>query len=83
VEAYSGSTIDSLGLAIRVALVRTFLPTAPFLILDEPAAACSEARTDNMLGFVVGCGFPQVLLVTHEDVSESVADHIITLGDTV
>jgi DNA repair exonuclease SbcCD ATPase subunit len=83
VEAYSGSTIDSLGLAIRVALVRTFLPTAPFLILDEPAAACSEARTDNMLGFVVGCGFPQVLLVTHEDVSESVADHIITLGETV
>lgn len=83
VESFSGSTIDVLGLAIRVALVRTFLPTAPFLILDEPAAACSALRTDNMLGFIVGSGFKQVLLVTHEDVSESVADSIITLGETV
>lgn len=33
----SGSTLDILGLAIRVALTRTFLPTAPFLVLDEPA----------------------------------------------
>lgn len=83
VESFSGSTIDVLGLAIRVALVRTFLPSAPFLILDEPAAACSAERTDNMLGFIVGSGFKQILLVTHEDVSESIADNIITLGETV
>lgn len=83
VESFSGSTIDVLGLAIRVALVRTFLPAAPFLILDEPAAACSAERTDNMLGFIVGSGFKQVLLVTHEDVSENIADNIITLGETV
>lgn len=81
VESFSGSTIDALGLAIRVALVRTFLPTAPFLILDEPAAACSAERTENMLGFILGSGFKQVLLVTHEDVSEGVADHITTIGE--
>lgn len=80
VSTLSGSTLDILGLAIRVALVRTFLPSAPFLTLDEPAAACDELRTTNMLGFLVGCGFSQVLLITHEDVSESVADNMITLS---
>jgi DNA repair exonuclease SbcCD ATPase subunit len=75
----SGSTLDILGLAIRVALTRTFLPTAPFLVLDEPAAAMDGDRTELMLGFLVSAGFPQTILVTHEDVSESVADNIITL----
>jgi DNA repair exonuclease SbcCD ATPase subunit len=79
VTTLSGSTLDVLGLAIRVALVRTFLPAAPFLILDEPAAACDDARTNNMLGFLAGAGFKQVILVTHEDISQAVADNMITL----
>lgn len=79
ITSLSGSTLDALGLAIRVALVRTFLPTAPFLILDEPAAAMDDGRTENMLGFLSRCGFGQILMCSHEDVSESVADHIITL----
>lgn len=79
VTSMSGSTLDALGLAIRVALVRTFLPSAPFLILDEPAAAMDEGRTNNLLGFIASSGFQQILLVTHEDVSQSVADHVITL----
>lgn len=79
VTGLSGSTLDILGLAIRVALVRTFLPNAPFLVLDEPCAAMDAARTEATLGFVVSCGFKQVLLVTHEDTSESVADHLIQL----
>lgn len=79
VSSLSGSTKDALGLAIRVALVRTFLPSSPFLILDEPAAAMDDHRTESLLGFISTCGFQQVLLVTHEDVSETLADHIITL----
>ncbi len=78
-SSLSGSTLDALGLAIRVALVRTFLPSAPFLILDEPAAAMDSNRTDNMLGFLSTCGFQQILLVTHEEVSEAIADHLVTL----
>ena len=81
VASLSGSTLDILGLAIRVALVRTFLPSAPFLILDEPCASMDTARTESLLGFLVSVGFKQVILVTHEDVSESVADHIITIGE--
>lgn len=79
VSSMSGSTLDALGLAIRVALVRTFLPSAPFLILDEPAAAMDGDRTHNMLGFLASCGFQQILLVTHEETSQDIADHLITL----
>lgn len=81
VSTLSGSALDSLGLAIRVALVRTFLPSSPFLVLDEPSSAMDEGRTSNMLGFLSTCGFGQVIMVTHEDVSETVADNVITLGD--
>lgn len=79
VGSLSGSTLDLLGLAIRVALTKTFLPNCPLLILDEPFAACDEARSNSMLGFIQASGFQQILLVTHEDASESVADYLITL----
>jgi len=76
----SGSALDLLGLAIRVALVKTFLPQANFLLLDEPAAACSDSRTSDMLGFLSSCGFQQLVLITHEDLSETVADNLVTIG---
>jgi DNA repair exonuclease SbcCD ATPase subunit len=79
IENLSGSALDLLGLAIRLALVRTFLPHAPFLILDEPAAACNDERTESMMGFLVACGFNQMLIVTHEDLSEKVASSLIEI----
>lgn len=78
IDGLSGSTLDILGLAIRLALTRTFLPAAPFLILDEPAAACDEDRENAMMGFLLATGFKQTLLVTHSDV-EAVASNLITL----
>lgn len=77
--SYSGSTLDILGLAVRTALVKTFIPTCGFLILDEPGAACDDDRVGSMLGYIAGSGFKQTLLVTHEDVSESVASNLIEL----
>lgn len=79
IESLSGSTLDLLGLAIRCALVRTFVPGCSFLVLDEPSAAMDVDRTAAMLGYVAASGFKQVLLVTHEDVSESFASNLITL----
>jgi ABC-type transport system involved in cytochrome bd biosynthesis fused ATPase/permease subunit len=78
-SALSGSTLDLLGLAIRCALVKMFVPNCPFLVLDEPSAACDQARTNAMLGYVAASGFKQVLLVTHNDASESFADNLIQL----
>ncbi len=79
VEGLSGSTLDLLGLAIRCALVKTFIPHCPFIILDEPFAASDEARTMAMLGFIQGAGFNQVLLVTHEACTEAVCDNFLEL----
>lgn len=79
VAGLSGSTLDILGLAIRVALTRTFLPNAPFMVLDEPCAAMDTARTESTLGFIVACGFKQILWTTHEGTSQTVADHLIVL----
>lgn len=79
VEGLSGSTLDALGLAIRVALVKTFLPNCGFMVLDEPAAACDDGRETNLLGLVASVGFDQVVLVTHSDLSDSFAQQVIQL----
>jgi DNA repair exonuclease SbcCD ATPase subunit len=75
----SGSALDILGLALRVALTKTFLPNSPLLTLDEPAAACDDARTASTMGFLTAAGFAQTIVVTHEDATESVAQNLITL----
>ena len=79
VESLSGSTLDLLGLAIRTSLLRTFLPQCGLLVLDEPMHGCDEARSESMLGFLKSVDFQQTLLVSHESVSESVADNLIVL----
>jgi len=79
VESLSGSTLDILGLAIRTALIKTFLPHCPFMLLDEPGAACDADRAAGMVGFVAASGFQQLLLVTHDEISESFADQLISL----
>lgn len=78
-SSLSGSAQDVLGLALRIALTKTFLPTCPFLLLDEPFAAADDERTQKALGFLTSAGFAQTIIITHEDSSEAVADHLITL----
>lgn len=78
-KGMSGSTLDMLGLAVRLALTKTFTPHVGMLVLDEPFAACDETRTMTSLGFVAGCGFKQMILVTHEDASEANADNLIII----
>jgi hypothetical protein len=38
-----------------------------------------EDRTQATMGFLVSAGFDQMLVVTHEDLSEQVADNLIEL----
>jgi len=82
VSTLSGSTKDALGLAIRVALMRTFLPGLSLRILDEPNAAMDAERTAQVLGFIAGAGFEQTLIVSHDEMTVDVADHIITLEES-
>jgi hypothetical protein len=76
----SGSTKDVLALAMRVALTKTFVPQTSLMVLDEPASGCDTSRTANMLGFLSGVGFQQVLLASHDELSCSVADNLVELG---
>lgn len=76
----SGSTQDILGLAIRVALQQVFLPTLPVLVLDEPNAAMDDERAASVLAFVSSSGLDQVLIVSHETLTDSVADTLIELS---
>jgi DNA repair exonuclease SbcCD ATPase subunit len=79
VESLSGSTLDLLALAIRVSLIKVFLPNSNFLLLDEITAACDENRSTSMYGFLKAAEFDQVLLVTHDSIAESIADQLIEL----
>ena len=79
VDSLSGSTTDLLGLAVRCALTKTFVPGCQLIVLDEPSASCDASREAAMLGYIAASGFSQVLLVTHSDVSESFANNLITL----
>lgn len=79
IKGLSGSTLDALGLAIRMALTKTFLPNTRFMVLDEPAAAADAERETNMLGVIAASEFDQVLLVTHSDLADAVAAQVIRL----
>ena len=76
-KGLSGSTLDSLGLAIRVALNRTFLPSIQFLLLDEPAAGMSDEREAAMLGLLASLNYKQVLVVTHSNLADTFASGIV------
>lgn len=76
----SGSTLDALAIAIRVALSKTFVPQANFLILDEPAHGADINRTASILGFLASVGYGQVILASHDELSETVSDNVILLG---
>lgn len=80
IDSLSGSTIDVLALAIRVALTKTFIPHASFMVLDEPAHGCDNDRTAGVLGFLSSVGFQQTILASHDELSESVADNVVSLG---
>jgi DNA repair exonuclease SbcCD ATPase subunit len=78
-KGLSGSTLDSLGLAIRVALGKTFLPSVQFLLLDEPASGMDEDRELAMLGMLAGLGYAQVVVVTHSNLADTFASSVIDL----
>jgi DNA repair exonuclease SbcCD ATPase subunit len=79
IKGLSGSTLDALGLSIRMGLTKTFLPNTRFLVLDEPAAAADSDRESNMLGVIAASEFEQVILVTHSELCDSFASQMIRL----
>ena len=79
VEQFSGSTKDSLGLAIRLMLQKTFLPNVNFMLVDEPGAAFDDTRESDMLAVLAGAGLDQVILVTHSDLADTFAANVVQI----
>ena len=79
VKGLSGSTKDSLGLALRYGLQRTFLPLVDFTLVDEPASGCDDTREEAMIGQLSSCGYRQVVLVTHSDLADAFAANLIRI----
>ena len=79
VTSMSGSTLDLLGLSVRIALMKTFLPSCPFIILDEPSAACDSSRSHALVGFLASNGFKQTIMVSHDESIEVHATNLIQL----
>ena len=73
----SGSTLDALGLAIRIALGKTFLPSVNFLLLDEPSAGMDDNREAAMLGLLVSVNYSQVIVVTHSELADTFAANLV------
>ncbi len=81
VKSLSGSTLDVLALAVRVALTKTFIPNSTMLVLDEPGSGCDRDRMASMLGFLSSIGLTQVILASHDELSLSVADNVLDLSN--
>ena len=79
--AFSGSTKDSLGLAIRIALQKTFLPSIDFIIVDEPAKGMDRVRETDMLAVLSTAGFAQTFVVTHSDLADAYAANLIQVAE--
>lgn len=79
IAAFSGSTKDALGLAIRITLQKTFLGSIDFMMVDEPGAAADTERETAMLGLLSTCGYRQVVLVTHSELGDAVAANVIPI----
>ena len=79
VAGLSGSTLDALGLAIRMALGKTFLPSVNFLLLDEPSAGMDDEREAAMLGLLSTVEYDQVVVVTHSQLADSFATAVVQL----
>ena len=79
IKGLSGSTLDALGLAIRMSLSKLFLPGVPLLVLDEAFAGAEPSRELAGISTIASAGFSQVLFITHSDAPEAIADNLIEL----
>jgi len=79
----SGGERTACALAFRLALCKTVnslirtITTKDLLILDEPTDGFSSEQLDKMRDVLLGLGLSQIILVSHEQKIEGMADKII------
>jgi len=79
VHRLSGSEKSILGIALRSTLRDIFAPVSNLMIFDEPSADCDSDRTAAVAAALASLR-GQVLMITHEDVSDGLANNIVEVA---
>lgn len=75
----SGAQKALIGTSIRVGLSRALYGSDSLMIFDEPTEGCTEFNASNMVAQLATCA-RQVLLITHREGDQALANHIINVG---
>ena len=75
----SGAQKSFIGGALRIGLGRALYGSDSLLIFDEPTESCSERHATGMSA-MLATSAKQVLLITHRENDQALAQHIINVG---
>lgn len=75
----SGAQKALIGTSIRVGLARALYGSDALMIFDEPTEGCTEFNASNMVA-QLATSARQVLLITHREGDQALANHIINVG---
>lgn len=76
----SGAQKAHIGTALRVAMCSTLYSGSSMLIFDEPTESMSEFQASLLVANLANLG-RQVIIITHRDKDQSLANNIIQLGE--
>lgn len=76
----SGAQKAFIGTSMRIGLGRALYGSDSLLIFDEPTESCSEHNAGSMAAMIASSA-KQVLLITHRETDQALADHIINVGE--
>lgn len=76
----SGAQKAAIGVSLRIALARCLYGSESPLIFDEPTAECSERNASGLAATLSTCA-AQVLLITHRENDQGLAENIINVGE--
>lgn len=76
----SGAQKAMIGVSLRVGLARALYGKDSLLSFDEPGESCREHNAASLAAMIAGSA-KQVLLITHRETDQALAQNIINVGD--
>ncbi|QBJ04544.1 DNA repair exonuclease [Pseudomonas phage Lana] len=76
----SGAQKAMIGVSLRVGLARALYGKDSLLIFDEPTADCREHNAASLAAMIAGSA-KQVLLITHRETDQALAENIVNVGE--
>lgn len=80
IASASGAQKAHIGTAIRIALCSVLYSTKSLVIFDEPTESMSEKHALMLVSSLANLG-RQCILITHRDKDQSLANHLIQIGE--